>query len=120
MFRSLAALTLALVMPLFASGRLPPRPTTVELPVGKWQIEFTNGVVETCKIRANGYAFEAEPLRKSPGKATTQGNSIVIAFDDNRTERWTRLDRRWLVEHWCPSKAFPHGKPELGVAERRQ
>jgi hypothetical protein len=120
MSRPLIALAVALAMPLFATGKLAPRPAAAELPVGKWQVEFTNGVVETCEIGANGSAFEAEPLRRSPGKATIQGRCVVIAFDDDRTERWTRLDRRWLVEHWCPSKAFPRGKPVLGVAERRQ
>jgi hypothetical protein len=120
MSRPLAALVVALAIPMFATGKLPPQPAAAELLVGKWQIEFTNGVVETCEIHPNGTAFEAEPLRRSPGKVTIRGNSIVIAFDDDRTERWTRLDRRWLIEHWCPSKRFPRGKPVLGVAERRQ
>jgi len=120
MTRSLTVLAITLAMPLFATGKLPPQPAALELPVGKWQIEFTNGVVETCEIHPNGCAFEAEPLRRSPGKVSIRGKSIVIAFDDDRTERWTRLHRRWLVEHWCPSKAFPRGEPVLGVAERRQ
>ena len=120
MTRSLTVLAITLAMPLFATGKLPPQPAAFELPVGKWQIEFTNGVVETCEIHPNGSAFEAEPLRRSPGKVSIRGKSIVIAFDDDRTERWTRLHRRWLVEHWCPSKAFPRGEPVLGVAERRQ
>src|SRR5262245_5740918 len=111
---------MALALPMIATGKRPPRTATAELPTGKWQIEFTNGVVETCEIRANGSAFEAEPLRRSAGKATVQGKSTVIRFDDDRTERWTQLDRRWLVEHWCPSKEFPRGKPVLGVAERRR
>jgi hypothetical protein len=114
------ALLVVLVVPMFATGKLPPRSATVELPVGKWQIEFTNGVVETCEVRPNGSAFESEPLRRSAGKATIRGGSVVIAFDDDRTERWTQVDRRWLVEHWCPSKEFPKGGRVLGVAERRQ
>jgi len=120
MSRLLWALFVALAMPVFATGKLPPRPAAVELPVGKWRIEFANGVVETCEVRADGRAFEAEPLRRSPGRATIRDRSVVIRFDDDRTERWTQVDRRWLVEHWCPSKEFPVGRRVLGVAERRR
>ena len=60
------------------------------LPAGEWSAEFANGVVETCAIRKDGTAFESEPNRKSDGKAVDKVGALVITFDDDRTERWTR------------------------------
>jgi hypothetical protein len=92
-----------------------PDPT---LPLGTWRVEFTNGVIEKCDISADGVASVVEPLRSSPGKWTVRDKAVVIASDDNRTERWTQVDGKWLVEHWCPSSEFPHGHAVAGVAKR--
>jgi hypothetical protein len=88
------------------------------LPVGRWSVEFANGVKETCEISKDGMAFVAEPLRKSKGKAEVKDGSVVIVFEDDRVERWTPVGRRMVVEHWHPGAPYPSGTPVLGIAER--
>ena len=98
------------------------KPTAQELtfPVGEWSVEFANGVVETCEIRKDGTASESEPLRKSEGKAVDKDGALVITFDDDRTERWTRVGKRMVVEHWFPSSTYPCGTPVRGIADRER
>ncbi len=84
---------------------------------GKWKVEFTNGVKEVCEIRTDRTASVAEPLRTSNGKAEVNGGSVVIAYQDNRVERWTPVGKRMVVEHWHPGAPFPSGTPVLGIAE---
>ena len=117
--RSVLIIAFALAAPFTAAGDPPKPPATDGLPTGKWQIEFANGVVETCAFDKDS-ATEVEPQRSSNGRATVRDGSVVIAFEDDRTERWTKVGKRWVVEHWCPSSAFPSGKPVLGIAEQPQ
>jgi hypothetical protein len=92
-----------------------PDPT---LPLGKWRVEFVNGVVEICELGPDGVASVVEPLRSSPGKWTVRDRAVVIASDDDRTERWSLVDGKWVVEHWCPSSEFPRGQAVVGFAAR--
>jgi hypothetical protein len=87
------------------------------LPVGRWKIEFANGVKEVCEVRQDGTASVTEPLRTSTGKAEVKGGSLVIVFQDDRVERWTPVGERMVVEHWYPGAQFPAGTPVLGIAE---
>ena len=118
MSRSLTLLVFGLIAVAAAEGA--PRLKTPDptLPVGKWRVEFVNGVVERCELGPDGAASVVEPLRSSPGRWTVRDKSVVISSDDDRTERWTLVDGKWVVEHWCPSSEFPHGRAELGVAAR--
>src|SRR5258708_2293194 len=59
------------------------------LPVGKWNVEFTNGVAEMCWIGNGGESTVEEPRRGSNGMAVVKGTSVVITFNDDRVERWT-------------------------------
>jgi hypothetical protein len=93
---------------------LPP----VELPIGKWTVELANGVIEVCEIRKDGTASVVEPKRTSPGKATIKDNAIMIAFEDDRLERWRPVGKRMVVEHWHPGSHEPAVTPVLGVAVR--
>ena len=114
-----AVLALGLVLPLFADGARP-RPAAPEsLPSGKYRVEFLNGVVEVCHFEKENVS-ESEPARSSGGKATVKDGAAVLTFEDDRTERWTPAGKRWLVEHWCPSSAYPAAKPVLGIAEREE
>jgi RNA polymerase sigma factor (sigma-70 family) len=92
-----------------------PLPQT-ELPVGKWTVEFANGVIEVCEIRKDGTATVVEPKRTSSGKATIKDNAIMIAFEDDRLERWRPVGKRVVVEHWHPGNQEPAVTPVLGVA----
>ena len=84
---------------------------------GKWSVEFTNGVKEMCQIREDRTASVSEPLRTSDGKVKIQDGSVVIAYQDDRVERWTPVGKRMVVEHWYPGARFPSGTPVLGIAD---
>ena len=114
MSRTLAALAAVLLLPLFAPAD-PPAPAG---PAGKWRVTFANGVVETCTFE-QGRTTETEPLRQSTGTPVAQDGSVVIAFEDDRTERWTAVGNKWVVEHWFPSAAYPAGRPVVGIARRQ-
>jgi hypothetical protein len=114
MSRSVAAVVTLLSLPLFA----PADPPTPAGPTGKWRVKFANGVVETCAFD-QGTATEAEPLRQSTGAPVAQDGAVVIGFADDRTERWTPVGKRWVVEHWFPSAAYPAGRPVVGIAKRQ-
>ncbi|MEX2121349.1 MAG: ankyrin repeat domain-containing protein [Pirellulales bacterium] len=96
----------------------PPASSPDGLPVGRWVIEFANGVVETCEIRSDGTAAVAEPNRNSGGRVASGEGAVVIAFDDDRVERWTPIGQRIVVEHWYPADNFPCATPVLGIAHR--
>jgi hypothetical protein len=117
MSRTVAALAIVLIIPILTEGAPRLKAPNNGLPVGQWRVEFANGVVETCKVGDNGEASVVEPLRSSPGKATVREGLVVIAFDDDRIERWKRVGKRWVVEHWYPVSAFPENQPVLGTAE---
>ena len=91
----------------------------IAMPAGKWTVEFTNGVTESCHVFAfrGWHAVVEEPLRKSRGTVTTDGGSVVLKFYDDRVERWTPVGKKYVVEHWCPSAAYPAGGAVLGIAE---
>jgi hypothetical protein len=44
-----------------------------QLPIGKWRVEFANGVIETCEIRQDGSSSVVEPLRgRRPGSGCSK------------------------------------------------
>jgi hypothetical protein len=129
MFRTLILWVTAAVLsfPLASARAVPlpiakkqnhPRSTLASQIAGQWNVKFANGVKEVCKIQINGVAFVDEPLRKSSGKGMVRDGTIVIAFDDNRVERWKVEGKRFVVEHWFPGTQFPNGTPVRGIAKR--
>lgn len=109
----------------------PPAAQIVDL-TGRWTVEFANGVKQQCEIRSIGTAHVAEPLRTSDGLVGVQSGKVILAFDDDRVERWTVVGKRVIVEHWvrssgearwegfAPFRPLPAGVPVLGIAERVQ
>jgi hypothetical protein len=95
-------------------------PRKATLPVGKWKVEFSNGVAEVCQIGNGGESTVEEPQRASNGMAEVKGGSVVIAFQDDRIERWTPVGKRYVVEHWFPASRLPVTTPVLGIAEAAQ
>jgi len=113
----------AFLLPRVCGGDVPEKGgdwTKAILPVGKWKVEFTNGVTENCEISnfGGGRATVEEPRRKSGGTVVVKGNTAVITFDDDRVERWTPVGERFVVEHWFPGSRFLTATPVLGIAER--
>jgi hypothetical protein len=92
------------------------KPAETQLPVGRWNIAFANGVHQACEVDEDGTAFAVEPRRASPGKAEVKGQSVTMVFQDNRVERWTPVAQTMIVEHWCPAAQYPSGTPVLGIA----
>jgi hypothetical protein len=90
-----------------------------DMPVGKWSVEFANGVTEACEIRKDCTASVLEPVRISGGKAVVNGSSVVIVFENGRVQRWTPVGKRLVVEHWFPGSQFPTAAVGvIGIAER--
>lgn len=119
MLRRLAPLV-ALAIPLLLAAAPRLRTPDPAHPVGVWHVTFPNGIIETCEFRPDGSADEAEPLRSSSGKWKEMGRAIVVTFDDDRLECWTKDGDRWRVEHWCPVRAYPEGSPVVGTAKRER
>jgi hypothetical protein len=88
------------------------------LPVGTWRVEFSNGVIEECRIGNGGESSVEEPRRRSNGMAVVKSDSVVITFNDDRVERWTSVGKRLVVEHWFPGSRYPTAPPVLGIADR--
>ena len=116
----LLVLGACLVFPWVSGGKTPaPSPPAADsgLPVGRWKVDFANGVSQVCEVRKDGTASVVEPRRTAGGKATLKGSSVVIVYDDDRVERWTPVGKRLVVEHWFPASQLPTATPVLGIAE---
>jgi hypothetical protein len=94
----------------------PPRPEQA-LPVGKWSIEFANGVVEKVEVKKDGTATVSEPARTSDGKVTAILGTFLFVCEDGRIERWTPVGKRMVVEHWASADQYPNGTPVRGIAD---
>ena len=88
------------------------------LPVGKWKVEFTNGVIEVCDIGNDGAASVEEPRRSAKGMAEEKDGSVVITYNDDRIERWIPIGKGYVVEHRFPASQVPAATPVLGIAEK--
>jgi hypothetical protein len=114
---------------LWFSSPLPPESPVI----GRWKVQFANGVVEACRISTNGTALVSEPERTSGGRTQVRSGATVIAYEDDRAERWTAVGAKYVVEHWCPIPPglkrmpgtvsnpgfdFSHPAPVLGIADR--
>jgi hypothetical protein len=120
-----ALLTFALMSaggPPTPRGAQPPIPAVARTKggplVGRWHVEFANGVIETCTVTKDGRASVVEPRRSAAGKVTVKDGSFIIACTDDRVERWTPVGTRMVVEHWFPASQVPVVAPVLGIAER--
>ena len=99
-----------------ADGGQSERPTG--LPAGRGSVEVANGVSQVCEIRTDGTACVVEPQRTAGGRGAAEGGSFVIAYDDDRVERWTPVGRRLVVEHWFPASQRAAATPVLGIADQ--
>jgi hypothetical protein len=100
-------------------GPVPQTRPEASLPVGKWKVEFANGVTEVCDIQKDSTASVVEPGRISGGKAVVNGRSVLIVFENGRVQRWTPVGKRFVVEHWFPGSQFPTASAGvLGIGER--
>ncbi|HEX4611780.1 MAG TPA: hypothetical protein VH092_26525 [Urbifossiella sp.] len=104
------------LLPLLALAD-PPAPPGGDLPAGKWNVEFTNGVVERVEVKKDGALAVTEPARASGGKATSVRGTFLMVYDDDRIERWTPVGKRMVVEHWPAASQYPNGNPVRGIAD---
>jgi hypothetical protein len=98
----------------------PPAPSPADKRlVGRWRIEFDNGVTAVCEVGEDRTAsFVERALPKYFGKAMFKDGANVIEYDGGRTERWTPVGERMIVEHWWPGADYPAARPVLGIADR--
>ena len=87
------------------------------LPVGKWNVEFANGVAEKVEVKKDATATVTEPARTADGKVTSLQGAFLVVYDDDRVERWTPVGKRMVVEHWFPAAQFPNGTAVRGIAD---
>jgi hypothetical protein len=95
----------------------PPKDPEQTLPVGKWSVEFSNGVIEKVEIKKDGSATVTEPARTSDGKVTAVPGAFLFVCEDGRIERWTPVGKRMVVEHWASVDEMTTGAPVKGIAE---
>jgi hypothetical protein len=89
--------------------------------VGKWTVEFANGVIESCDLDKDGKANVVEARRSTSGKVRQTTNDVLeLVFDDDRIERWAKIGQRIVVEHWPSADQFPGQPPVLGIGEKRK
>src|SRR5688500_9452864 len=84
----------------------------------EWRVEFANGVVQTNEFMDYGVASVIEPRRRAGGDVKYEAGGAVVSYGDNRTERWTLVGSRFVVEHWAPSSAMWSERGVLGIAEK--
>ncbi len=98
--------------------RNPPAPE--DRLAGTWTVELANGSVITCEIKKDNTASVVELNRTAGGKVSVKEGSFVIAYDDDRLERWTPVGKRMVVEHWYPASQVPVVTPVLGIATAKE
>ena len=59
-----------------------------------------------------------EPVRIARSKATVSGRSVMMVFENGRVQRWTRVGKRFAVEHWFPGSQLAASPGTRGLAER--
>jgi hypothetical protein len=94
----------------------------VDLPAGRWQAKFSNGVTEVCEIQKDGAVALVEPAQIPGRKVAANSTSVVITFEKGQVQRWTPIGDRVVIEHWFPGAPLrmETAKPAevLGLAQR--
>jgi hypothetical protein len=114
----LLATGVVLTLPRTAPGD-PPAPPKADRapPVGKWTVEFANGVFEKVEIKKDGTATVTEPARTSDGKVTATQDTYLFVCEDGRIDRWTPVGKWMVVEHWASLDQTANGPPVRGIAD---
>jgi hypothetical protein len=97
------------------------------LPVGTWDVWYTNGATDTCRITADGTWEKLTPAGTSQhqpqlGHARVADNGdVLLTYHDGPVEKLERLrlttDGLLIIEHYNPASTFGAGPPySLGIA----
>jgi hypothetical protein len=98
------------------------------LPVGTWDVWYTNGATDTCRITADGTWEKLTPAGKSQrepqlGHARVADNGdVLLTYHDGPVEKAERLllttDGQLVIEHYNPATTLDAGRPfSLGIAQ---
>ena len=90
----------------------------VQVPLGKFEVTFMNGVVEKCEFLEDATVTVTEENRASIGRAEVHDGNILIRYDDDRIEQWSLVDGAYLVNHWHPISSWPDQSSQVGLAEK--
>lgn len=85
---------------------------------GCWRAEFANGIVQTYLLAKDGTATVDADVWHDTGSIEISDGCLIVRFTEDRTELWTRVGDRMVVEHWFPASHLPTQRPVLGIAER--
>jgi hypothetical protein len=107
-------------------SQLPPREISpadrVSPWVGRWNVEFANGIHEVHELRQD-YTVTVRNIAQNwscQGRIEFDDMKVTIAYDNDRLERWTPVGDRMVVEHWHPASQLPIKPPLLGIANREE
>lgn len=88
-------------------------------PTDRWNVEFANEVTQVCEMRKDGTASVTELLLpKYEGKVTHKDPPVLVEYSGDRTQRFTPVGQRMVVEHWYPGAKAAATRPILGIARR--
>ena len=92
----------------------------LDFPVGEYQVNFMNGVVQHCEFAEGSSVKVTQNDRASTGQIEMTEGKILVRYEDDRLEEWMPVDRAYIVNHWHPaSKRAEKGQPMMGFAEKK-
>jgi RNA polymerase sigma factor (sigma-70 family) len=102
-----------------AKAPLPVQAPAPGVPPERWGVEFANAVTQVCELREDGTASVVElALPKYSGKVIDKDGQVLVEYTGDRTQRFTPVGERMVVEHWWPGAKKGTDRPVLGIAER--
>lgn len=110
--------TIATVM--VTSGLSANEKPNLDFPVGDFQVNFMNGVVEHCEFSKDASVIVSQKNRTSTGRIEMNDGKVLVHYEDDRLEEWMPVDQAYIVNHWHPaSKRAEKGQPMMGFAEKK-
>ena len=104
---------------LFTSTLTANEKPSLDFPIGEYQVNFMNGVVEHCEFTKDSSVKVTQKDRASTGRIEMTDGKVFVHYEDDRLEEWMPIDRAYIVKHWHPaSKRTEKGQPMMGFAEK--
>lgn len=90
----------------------------IKLPVGIFDVAFTNGVSQKCEFLDDASVKVTQNKRTAIGKIEVTDGKIMVRYEDDRLEQWSDLGGAYFVNHWHPASAYPKTSAKTGTAEK--
>ena len=93
--------------------------STAQLPVGEFDVVFSNGVVQKCLFLEDATVKVTQNKRTASGKVVIDDGKIMVRYEDDRLEQWSDLKNgAYYVNHWHPASTYPKTTSKTGTAEK--